>query len=518
MGFIVNTEKRRIIPRWRSFDDAVMTGELNPSKGLLRKIHFNTKEYLNEQKLSWQKNKTLSFAGDLLSSAFVLGLESEFLDVAKFIIAKEEYSSSPLFKLATKVLGIGEINIKGVLKSKDDIIIDFSKYYSEIRKYKFYINKEPRNPIAWIELGRLYSLLGQLDKAKKCIDLGLHLDKNNRFIVRSASRFYHHFYKDKDYALQIVKNSEFIKNDPWLMSAEIAYSSVLERFSKMTKIGKEILDDKVFDNGSITELASAIGTVELSNGKLRSAKKYFNQSLILPNDNSLAQAEWMSNTINDLVIEDSKFNLPLAFEAKTLAKYEKGEYEDSYNYAVQWQNDEPYSTRPILTASYIAGVFLDNKKLGIQLLKEGLKINDNDVRLSNNLVYFLALNDEVEEATKIFQDNLSSVVRSKGINVDTITVVGTAGLLLYRTGYPMEGKQYYQRAIELCKKEDNDYLLAIAMCNFVREEILSGVSDDELPSLINQLSKICKDREEADVQLSYEEVISKYNAKKIGKI
>ncbi len=510
MALIFKTDKRRIIPRWRSLDTASLTGELNVVSNQESIQKFNTKEYLNEQRSAWQKNKNLSYAGDLLGSAFVLGLESEFTEVARFILDNEQDAYSSSIRVANKVLKIAKQQEGATILNVD--INNPNRYIFDIKKYKSYTNKEPRNPIAWIELGRLYSLLGQVKKAQKCIDTALYLDKNNRFIVRSASRYYHHFHGDKDIALQIIKKSTFVNQDPWLISAEIAYSSILERFSRMTKIGKEILNHQTDNYFSTTELASAVGTVEFSNGKLKDARKYFKQSLIKPNDNSLAQAEWMSNSITGINIENSKFDLPFAFEAKSLSEYHKENFQLSYNYAIDWLKDEPYSIRPILTASYVAGIFLNNRDASIKLLKEGLEMNNNDSMLINDLVYFLAIDGKIEEALQLFKNKMQQSLRDPK-NIDSITMTATFGLLMYKTNEPEEGKKYYLKSIEMAKKEKNDYLVAVAMAHYVKEEVRFSKNPEESKTLISELNKICKDRTEPDVKKFLAEALAEYEVK-----
>lgn len=296
----------------------------------------------------------------------------------------------------------------------------------------------------------------------------------------------------------VIKKSSFIKSDPWLISAEIAYSSILNRYSKLVKSGVEYLNRNNSNPYSITELASALGTLEFNNGNLKEARKYFKCSLINPNDNSLAQASWMSEGLSGVLIESSKYDLPYAFEANALKQYEQKSYQESFNTAILWQNDEPYSTRPIRLASYIASTFLKNNSAAIKLIEKGLSINPNDLTLLNNLVYNLAKEDQIEKALKIFEGTLKKHLPVE-LDKNRIAITATAGLLCYKKNLPEEGKSLYLKAIELAKKLKNEYYLSLATANYLREEIRFVSKKEDLNKYDSELDDLAKNTKEPDV-------------------
>jgi len=512
MGVIYQTEKRSIIPRLRSLQLSSTSRKLAIPEQNKLILNIDSQQVLLEQKEAWGYKNDISHAGDLLSSAFVLGVESQYQNVAKFILNSEHDQTSPVFKLASRTLGI-PIRVeeeKLEFSNNQDFRV---KYFSQIRKYKTYLALEPRNPIAWVELGRLYIIVGENEKAKKSIDNALYLDKNNRFIVRSASRFYHHLYDDKDYALKIIKSSDYIKNDPWLISAEIAYSTLLNRHSTMAKLGMEYLKKEVRDYSSITELASAIGTLEANNDKNKEARKYFQQSLVKPNDNSIAQYLWMFKKINGTEIDVANFHIPFAYEAAAQSFYNKNDYLQAYQNAIKWYEDEPYSTRPIRLASYLACTFLDDyKDEGISFLRRGIKMNSDDIALNNNLVYYLIQNNQTDEAVKIFQKKLRKYLQgtldSKDNNI--ISLIATAGLIFYRQKELEYGRILYKQAINLAKKKESKYLIALATVNYIREEFRVTEREESLATLLNQLNAACKNIEEPDVKLLYKKALEEY--------
>src|SRR5690606_31047590 len=119
--------------------------------------------FLETQAELWKNNKNLSYAGDILGSSFVLGVSSEFEDVAKYILEHTASASNPLTKLALKVLNLDEKFSETNDEIQDAAIITKITRH-ELRVLKQAIISEPKNPIAWMEMGRLYALEGQTQK------------------------------------------------------------------------------------------------------------------------------------------------------------------------------------------------------------------------------------------------------------------------------------------------------------------------------------------------------------------
>ena len=509
-------DERGIIPRWRSFAVANETGELKVVQSEKIILPFQSKLFIEEQERAWRSNRDLFHAGDLISSAYAIGVESEFADVAKFIIETDHHEISPLRTLAGKILGLAEEGVIGLVQPENASIrsaLDHQKYFGDIRRYKSYLRREPQNPIAWVELGRLYVLVGSVEKARRCIDAALHLDHNNRFIVRSASRFYSHFNPKDDKALQIVKQAEFVKSDPWLLSAEIAYSTALKRHSKLAKIGANMVTREKSNYFSVTELSSALGTMELTNGTAKEAKYFFKTSLIQPNDNSVAQASFRATDLLGIDIKLSEKELPLAFEAQAQLAYKHRKYEDAYLHALEWLADEPFSHRPIWFAAHMSYTFLDKREHAIDLLKKGLKVNPNNSTLNNNLCYYLLKSDRTSEATEVFKSQLEPHIKEDP-EIDTYTIIATAGLLEYRTGHPDSGKAFYQKAIDVVKNQKkSSFLLALATANYIEEE-LRVISDHvKILQLKFQLESVCKNSDEDQIEVMYAKLCKEIDRK-----
>ena len=517
MGLIYNTDKRSAIPRWRNHLIALGSGELSPLNNNAIKSPLNfSKETLHEQIFSWNKYHTVAHAADLFSAAFTLGIEDEFKDVAIFLHQNRDHISDFLFHQVSEFLGESKSNPLA-LEVQFDFFTDEGqkKAINDLSRIRTYLKKEPKNPLAWIELARNHSLLGNIEKSVSAIHTALHVnDTSDRFVLRSASRFFHHF-GDDEQAHSIIRRSKNVKVDPWLISSEIAFSSILNRRSGLIKIGKEIIKSQKFSSFQISELASSVGTIEFNHGDLKTAKSLFRTALLEPNDNSLAQVLWFQQDIPQLDISQEKLKIPLAFEANTQSFYNEKNYEEAYKSATRWLNDEPYSTRPVRLASYISTIFLEDNNKSIQILKHGLKVNPNDLKLMNSLCYNLLLENNIAEAEKYFDKfKFNDIVKE---TADTkIALVATTGLYHFRIGNIELGRKYYLDSIDYASKQKNDYLHAIAVANYVREEIImyktKKLSNMELiKEQIMKLTDLTKNTKHDDVLCLKNKVLFEYN-------
>jgi len=515
VGVIFETDKRRIIPRWRNHKISLNSGVLLPvtNKIIDSPIDFSANS-LTEQINSWESHKSLGHACDLFSSAYVLGIESEFTNLAEYLYLHKENISNVLLRQVEKVIDPNSSKLEDI-----DVQLDFfskegqEKIRSEISRIRTYLKKEPNNPIGWIELARNYTFLNHQEKAKNSVLSALTTDKNdNRFVLRSAARFFHH-YDDSDRAHHIIKKAKNLTSDPWLMSAEIAFSTILKKTSRNVKKAQKLVTSNVYDAFHISELASAVGEVELSNGSYSAARKFYSKAMIKPTDNSAAQVLWIRKDLPGLDKFYHKNIVPLAFEANAHNAYYNDDYKEAYISAMRWFQDEPYSTLPIRLASYITSTFQGEHKKSISLLEHGLKINPTDNLLLNNLTYNLLLDNQTEKAEFHFKDIIKKEVKDFKDD-ESVPIIATAGLIYYRKGMPEKGREYYEKAIKLAKTRKNNYQVALATANYAREEL--KCKSENLEKIISRLKIVTKSVPEKDVAILTKKVLSdfeKYKSK-----
>ena len=310
MTIYIEDKDRKLIPRWRDSLKTMILGELEPI-GKIKPKQIPNHEFHNKKLKDWQENPTLDFAIDLVSSAYIIGFENDAIDAAKFILEKKSEISDSVIKIANKILNKNNENLhildESLMVSKNDL-------YKRIHKLKSRLIDIPRNALAWVDIARKYEILGQKDKASRAMKIGLIIAPSNRFILRSASRMYIH-HDDYDLAYNVFRKQESVKIDPWLLSAEISAASISGCTSRLIKYGHRILKSDNYEPSQISELSSALATLELETGNIRKARKLFRQSLISPSDNTIAQIVWASKHVGS-IIDPKYFQIPFTFEAR----------------------------------------------------------------------------------------------------------------------------------------------------------------------------------------------------------
>src|SRR6056297_1693658 len=103
--FFENTD-RNVIPNWRGFEKTVHLGELKSFRSAKSSaFRMFKKSDLNEVLEAWKDHKTISYAGDLISCAYVSNFTEliEVKEALNFVIDNKDYAPSALFKLSWKL-------------------------------------------------------------------------------------------------------------------------------------------------------------------------------------------------------------------------------------------------------------------------------------------------------------------------------------------------------------------------------------------------------------------------------
>ncbi len=498
MASFKEDEKRNVVPNWRDYNKTAKLGEFGSSPIATQPLElFPIDEYV----VAWQNNKSVSFAGDLLSAAILNGHQSNpyAIEAAKFVIAHKDEATNVLVRTAQSVIATPEEKAAAAqltvpqkiaqIQNQEEAVRNEIKLLKQSRDYCCY------NPIAFCEMARCYVTLGQFDKAKEAMEVALHLAPNHRYICRSAARLYLHL-MDEDRARYIIAKNPALLHDPWLLASEIAVNTLMGRTSRHIKKGSELIASQNYSPFSISELSSAIGSVEMINGNKKKCRSYFKTALQKPNDNSLAQARFLLSKNADLTFEfGDDIAIPNAFEADAITAYISDDYAKSLITAVDWIEDMPFTRRPVQFAANIAYSFLKDYGTAIDILDLGLKSNPNNPMLLNNKAYACALSGKTLEAERAIQE-----AKKLQLPPDAqVCLIATEGLTEYRKGNIDEGRRLYTEAIQLAKSSFPDPRIAnTALLNFTREEARADEAFDK--SVLDVIDKIPNDCKET-VQL-----------------
>jgi len=503
-----------MIPNWRSFGKSVILGELDScNKNNAPRIVTSIDEYI----IDWKVNGTLVHASELLSAAIVNNLRNDInvIEAAKFILNNSKNANYSHISTAKMILsGISSIDIKSdditrIEILNDQIDNDIANIKRKITDTKLLLRKYPTNPILYTELSRYYSIIGNEKKAIEAMKIALHFSKDNRFILRCATRLFTHYGNPTndyiDYIHKILVNSIATQYDPWLTSAEISLSGLKGVSSKNVKKGIELATSKNIMPAHISELSSALATIELSHGNRKKSRSFFENALISPNDNTLAQVEWAMQKDKSLIREKIDFSQKYNYEAESLKYFNEQKYELSVFYSARWFIDMPYSIRSLLFGSYISSNFLKDQKKSIILLQAGLKGHQNDPKLINNLAYALSLDGKPNEALiELNKIKYNSILDSE----TKACVIATEGLANYRLGNEDDGRAMYLKALEITKSINNETLNRLALLNLAREEI--RINSKYISNIIDTVKKIPEFLSEPEVVLLKKEVLDQF--------
>lgn len=475
-----------MVPNWRSVDDTIKNGEFEGAMlPQTKPERFDIHEYV----ANWRYNRSLSYAGELVSAALANNhaIEGDVEDACIFIIEKSPDKESPLCHLAESLISNKKITSTLHESEKALYIPDRetakAELDKEIRKWRLAISRYPYNPISHIELSRAYLRIGYWEKARREAEIASVLAPHNRYVTRCAVRCFSHI-REFDRAKYILSKNQCLKADPWLIATDIAVDLCREKIPRNVKYAIRVKDSKNFSPLSITELSMALATNELiAGGKNKTIRRYVNDGLIRPIDNSLAQAQWISKKNPYIVIdprETQKVNFN--YEAETFQYFYDGLLPESYGRALLWFEDSGFSRRATLAASNLA-VYTGRMDDSFKILAIGLLANPGEGSLINNLAYNQLLEGRTENALIA----LNSRINTKELYPSTaISLTATRGMYFYRIGEFDQGEALYNQAIEGARKNRLRDVEQNAIINQIREKYLAGrMSREEADRRLN---------------------------------
>jgi len=306
------------------------------------------------------------------------------------------------------------------------------------------------------------------------MSIALQLATTNRFVLRSACRLFVHL-DDPERAHEILVKSDRTPHDPWLMAAEIAVGRIAEKRPKLIKPARRMVSGGKFTSSHISELASALATLELESGSLRKSKKLFKLSLIEPTENSIAQFAWTSWREKNIHFQGSGL-LPFnAFEAQSWISFQKGQWDQSIAQCKLWQFDQPFSSWQSIFGSFIAAIVLEDYQTSEWFAKTGLRANPTDFMLLNNLAFARVNLGNMEGASEA----LTRAYRSQMSERENVAIQATKGFLAFQAGDLEVGQRLYLDALtEAQRLESQDILLFALTSMYLAKELIMRAGEE----------------------------------------
>ena len=456
-----STDKdRKVIPRWRTFAKTLKSKELSSVTETNAPTQI-VSNVLGPKIKEWLENRSVGHAADVVGTALTLGRAGQVSDVAQFLLSRDIGVSPWVNELAERV--VGKAKEKQILPRED--ADDQQTLHERVRLLRWLLREESRDPITWVELSRVYAILGKGVRAGRSMTVALQLAKNNRFVLRAASRFW--IYRgDPERAHDILVRADRTRYDPWLLAAEIAIGSIDERKPKFVKLARSMLAERRFLPIHTSELASALATLELNSGRVGKSKRLFKMSLHQPTENSIAQVAWASRRYDVITLKEEYLARPDTFEARSWAFYTKGRWKDVVEQCHLWRRYQPFSARPGMLGSYVAAVALEDYATAERFCREGLIANPTDFSLLNNLAFSLINRGELAKAKQF----ISRIPRGQLSRRNKVVLQATKGLWEFRAGNVKAGRDLYLDALVIARRIGDSRLQSLASVFYVIEE------------------------------------------------
>jgi tetratricopeptide (TPR) repeat protein len=471
--------KRQVIPRWRTVRATTEAGEqvsVNPQQSteLENGVAARMAQEFDLRLKEWQQEKDIPAAEELLAAAIVVGIVVDDVRAAARLVAGDDHSLRGSKDIARSILGVHNPDAHEPLSDET------TKMRLEIARRKRLLRMYPRDALLLTETALQYTNLGMNDPAASLLKSAAAVAPNNRYVLRSLTRFWVHW-GEPDKALHFLSKSEATRHDPWLMAAQMAAEDVAHKPPSFWRETRRLLGNDRYSDFELAELAAAAGTLQLEAGSHKIARKLFRQSLTAPTENAVAQAHWASR--RDPAIEASRAVTPDAFEALTWESIATGRPNEAVSAAVQWQSIEPFSFRPAGTGSFIAVSYLGDGRLGERFCRRGLIANRGSTALHNNLAVALAIQGRIEDAKKELGN-----IKSHLSNTEQVVNFATQGLIQMRSGNLDEGGRLYQKAIEIAIDSKSRLLWCRAAANYAAE--YARYENSDLPESAALIEKV----------------------------
>jgi hypothetical protein len=290
------------------------------------------------------------------------------------------------------------------------------------------------------------------------------LTPNHRFVLRSASRFFLHVH-EIDFAHSLLRRSSATPHDSWLLAAEIAIATVAGRTSTLIKPARALITTGNLSPFQLTELASALGTLEARDGRRKAARKLFGLALEDPTENTVAQAQWTARHTGLIDFEERFLTVRGTYEARAWGSYASHDWAATVTAAEHWLEDESFASRPAELGTAVAAVGLEDGMKAVRFAKLAALANPTSQRVRSNEAFALALAGRLGEAAEA----LFSVVPSALTPEERVVWLANGGLLGYRMGDKRIGDQGYEAAVKAAQELKNKTLEAAALTYWAAE-------------------------------------------------
>lgn len=454
--------RRQVVPRWHSPESALHAGERDSSKAALkpRVLPRRWLPLLQEQVDRLQADPQARV--ELEEIRFVLGLPPD-AHLAPPSGALQH--AQQVWQQATENAGTRP----PPRPSGGDWV---AQEKANVHSLRASLSRYPQQALLWSELARSYIVLREDDKARRAMACAVQLACRSTYIRRSAARMHLHL-GDPNSALKVVRDHPNFRGDPRMLSADIAIASRSELPLRFAKQGLQMLKDVNFRPSHLSELAAALGTVELESGKHKNSRALFARSLREPSENTLAQIQWATERDDHIVMPNEAWQVARPYEAQALAARLEGDWDAVLTATEMWQQDEPFAMRPAAFGSF-ATFSPEQIERAERLATRALLANPHSVELHNNRAVARAYLGDLAGALQDVKDSVNCSSSNHPY------LIATLGLIAYRSGDHAQGALGYSTALAHFVTQKNAPSAVLASLFWMRE--LERIGDPSVPA------------------------------------
>jgi hypothetical protein len=213
--------------------------------------------------------------------------------------------------------------------------------------------------------------------------------------------------------------------------------------------------------------------------------------------NASGFSNWASNQLGESWDNIQRTN---SFEANSYFNLQLENWEESFNEALNWILDQPFSSEPANHASYLAGSIVDDNQLAIKICDFGLRANPKEFTLLNNKAYSLA----VEFNSKSAEETFSQIDFPSLKKAEKVVYTATKGLILYSKGDIDGGRLLYNEAEELARKNRDEKEAFRVRIFKTRTEFIFGCSNIDENTAIQNLMRDLENFNSPDIKKTVE--------------
>jgi len=447
---ILMMDNRQLVPRWHT-SRKIFKHNYPQQFIAINNGQFQEDHWFKKSVEKWQNDPTILNALDVFVRLVQDDNRAHYLYGSIHEQLLQKYDDLP-------------VSIKDLVLPKLKYLDNLDGYETDTKRIRLIINKlknivvkYPRDSMSWMDLGFYYSIIGEDEKAYRCVDIAKNIDPNHSFIARSYSRFLVHI-GEPEKAVWFLSKRPNLNTNPLMLSAYTSISSAFDLGKSRIKKAISLVHDWKGDKFKISELAACIGTIEFGNGSVSKSKKHFKLALASPSENVIAHLQWLRhkhhlnipNVPNSIESIEGEFN----------ELYTSNKFKECRDKLMEMYTFQPYSSGPIADAGYLSIAALNDPEFVIDVSDKRIPYYHMDFYELNNLI-----------VAKLLVKDLSGIdtqmkILSRRVNSDNLsmfaTMKATLGMALMVRGAIKDGMKLYEETIELLKVRGMNRTLCIA--------------------------------------------------------